>query len=398
MKCLPFLLLITLSFAAKSFAVVPETEFTGTFDSKLIVQTADFWNVELMSPKEAAKVRFALKPGASDTVLAGYLYNPFLDRLEMLFALVSPAGGGVNLWVDVNHNKQLDANEQFELVEDGRPNRARALIEIPMNDGRFNSFPMLVGFSKSGNHLSIWQTKFATVLGTVNIKDRSVRVAYTYNPLTKSVFFNQRWWGIDANGDGQVDLSRMSVEAAFSINESRILKVRDTYVSTKRTDLAKNEIILTDHPAGDYKRVDLSLGAEMPDFVFAGLGQNKRHLAEFRGNYVLLYIWGPLCDSCYVDFGYMKEYYSDFHHRGFEIIGLYISTMNEHEIDAVHANFTMVAEPSISAWVKQLYLSAYPIAILLDRNGKIISRGLSGERELGLRGAELSETLKKILP
>ena len=72
--------------------------------------------------------------------------------------------------------------------------------------------------------------------------------------------------------------------------------------------------------------------------------------------------------------------------------------MNEHEIDAVHANFTMVAEPSISAWVKQLYLSAYPIAILLDRNGKIISRGLSGEGELGLHGPELWQTLRKLFP
>jgi len=398
MRAIFLTLFILFSLSSVTFAATPENEFTGTFDSTLVVQTTDFWDVDLMPAKDSAKLKFAVTPGASAKVFAGNLYDPFADRLNILFAIVAPAGESPFLYVDVNHNKLFETNERFELVEENRPNHVRATVNLPMNNSRFHSFPMLVGFSTSGGQLKIWQTKFATVFGTVNIKGKKVRVAYTYNPLTKAVFYNQRWWGIDSNDDGKIDLGRMSVEAAFSINETRILKVGDTFVSTKSADLAKDEIVLQEHPASDYKRVELTLGSEMPDFMFAGIGKNKRHLSELRGNYVLLYLWGPLCDSCYEDLAQMHQAYTTYHSRGLEMVGLYISSLNEQFVGNIHVNFPMVTESSISAWVKHLYLSAYPVVILLDRNGKIISRGLSGEGEMGLRGAELPGTMRKLFP
>ena len=55
-------------------------------------------------------------------------------------------------------------------------------------------------------------------------------------------------------------MDRFSPEAAEAREEVVVFRVGDNYVSTKRADLEKNQIVMRSHSAGDYKRVELKMG------------------------------------------------------------------------------------------------------------------------------------------
>jgi thiol-disulfide isomerase/thioredoxin len=162
--------------------------------------------------------------------------------------------------------------------------------------------------------------------------------------------------------------------------------------------LDRNEIVLVEHIATDYRRIELNRGVEMPDFTFEGIDKKKQTLYGLRGSYVLIYFWTPFCDVCRPDFPAMNEAYSYYHSRGFEIVGVYLSGVPDVDMKSLRAAFPVIPAGMVSGWVKQFYLRSYPTVLLLDKEGRIISRGQTGENEFALRGSGLLATLHKLIP
>ncbi len=226
-----------------------------------------------------------------------------------------------------------------------------------------------------------------------------ILVQFQVNNENGKVSGRDGYLGMDADGNGKIDMSFVSSESAYAKNESVIFRVGEHYLSTKSLDSEKGIFVLQAHPASDYKRIELRLGAEIPNFDFTDFEGKARKVSEFRGKYLLMEFWGTWCGPCVAEVPNYKKAYEKYQSRGFEILGM----DEDKEFDQVKKfiseqgiTWTNATTASIKELIEQRFrITAFPTTILLDPKGKIISLGRKDQ--LPLRGEELLNTLEKLM-
>jgi thiol-disulfide isomerase/thioredoxin len=238
--------------------------------------------------------------------------------------------------------------------------------------------------------------------GIVDVNGKKVAVRYALVER-KKVNAREGWLGVDTDGDGKVDMDNLSPEAAKADNEAVIFRVGNTYVSTKKADIERNQIVLREHDAKEYKRFELYIGKEFPEFTFSDFDGKKRKFSEFRGKYVLLDIWGFWCPPCRKELPYIREAHKRFGSKNLEVIGL--NTDADYTIDSMkkalkdngmiwtQAKFESVVEFLSTG----LRINSFPTTFLISPEGKIISMGRAERKEPDLRGADLLDSLDEVL-
>lgn len=146
----------------------------------------------------------------------------------------------------------------------------------------------------------------------------------------------------------------------------------------------------------------ISSGGPAPDFTKLDINGKAVSLSQFRGKYVLLDFWGSWCGPCRAANPHLKELYSQYSAKGFEILGISSEKVSGQEqaekmwkeaVEKDGLTWTNVInnEVSMKQDVVQLYsIEGYPTQILLDKEGKIVARWL------GAGGKQLDEKLKAI--
>ncbi len=128
---------------------------------------------------------------------------------------------------------------------------------------------------------------------------------------------------------------------------------------------------------------------------------NPVNLETLKGKYVLLDFWGSWCGPCRQSFPHLKELYTKYKDKGFEILGIALEQRQTLE-DNMKIWKKTVAEDKLP-WlqvldnqdrekfdaVKSYGVTAFPTQILLDKEGKIMARYV-GE------GDDLDNQLKEI--
>ncbi len=405
------LALVLTAFGASKVSAVAD-EFTGKFEPKLAANQDDADDVIFKPFRDLSKIQFAKRPEDDATITAGRLYHAPTDKAAVLALLIEPDGEPPYIYADVDLNNVMDANEKFELSnsESGNPYIWQTTVEVALKEGFFKSFPLFVQYFKSvqmdemgkDDRLILQSTKtFAR--GYVDIQGKKTLVQYDYNPRNKKINPMNCALGVDGDGNGEIDLDRFSPEAAEAHEEVVIFRVGDNYVSTKRADLEKNQIVMRSHPAKDYKRVELKMGGEAPDFQFTDFNGAKRRLSEFRGKFVLIDFWGTWCGPCRREMPYLKAAYRNFQPRGLEILGM---NTDEPEIlpqvkvwlEKNGLVWTQATLASIREVIRSYRIHSYPTTLLVDPQGKIISLNQTKRGQPPLRGQELLKSLDGLLP
>lgn len=398
---------------SSSPATMGGAEFLGKFEDVLVPAVEDFEKVVFANvlPQDFKDIG---ERGSEAHYASAKLFDPRTQKSSLVALLVEEEDKDPVIFVDVNGDGKLSVGEEFGLIQSMKDNpylwKTTALL--PIKSGFFKSCPIFLQYYKdirmdkmTAEDRMVTQSTEVFARGKVDINGKPVLVQYTYTIGDKKVSPSESWLGVDVNNDGDIDMDNLSYEAGKAgAGESVVFRVGSTFVSTKRADLEKNQITMREHSEKDYRRIELELNKEFPDFTFSDFDGKKRKLSEFRGKYVLLDIWGFWCPPCRKELPFIRESFRRFQNRDLVIVGLNTDedfttdsmkkALEEHGMKWTQAKFDSV----IPLLKDGLRVSSFPTTFLISPEGKILSMSRHERGEPDLRGKDLLETLDEILP
>jgi thiol-disulfide isomerase/thioredoxin len=139
-----------------------------------------------------------------------------------------------------------------------------------------------------------------------------------------------------------------------------------------------------------------AIGQPFPDITLKTPDDRPMSLSDYagRGKYVLVDFWASWCGPCRNANPQVVELYNRYRDKGFEIVGISLDRGKKEWVEAIRKD--KLAWPQMSDlnyWQSEaakLYsVSAIPYTVLLDKDGKIIAKGLYV--------AELAQKLSELL-
>lgn len=148
-----------------------------------------------------------------------------------------------------------------------------------------------------------------------------------------------------------------------------------------------------DHPlvAERYNKINnpqfrTSEGSVAPELEFTDPDGNVRKLSDLRGKVVLVDFWASWCGPCRRENPHVVEMYAKYHDRGFEVFSVSLDNNKDRWKDAiakdglVWPNHVSDLKGWGSAAAKLYGVNSIPSTFLLDKDGRIIAKGLRGEQ------------------
>ena len=110
---------------------------------------------------------------------------------------------------------------------------------------------------------------------------------------------------------------------------------------------------------------------------------------SYRGKVVLVDFWATWCSFCLEEIPNIKEQYTEFHGKGFEVIGVCLDEQREsaqQTKDRIEMPWPTLFsdDPDATGWDHPLAvkygISQLPMAILVDQQGRVVHMDARGER------------------
>jgi peroxiredoxin len=132
------------------------------------------------------------------------------------------------------------------------------------------------------------------------------------------------------------------------------------------------------------KSSKLAEGSMLPDFTLTTPEGKPLSISSFKGKVVLVDFWASWCGPCRKENPNVVAMYKKLHAKGFDVYGVSLDDNKEKWLNAIKTDGLVWNHASdLKGWdnqvAKQFGIDAIPFTILIDKEGKIIGKGLRGK-------------------
>lgn len=138
----------------------------------------------------------------------------------------------------------------------------------------------------------------------------------------------------------------------------------------------------------------LAVGNIAPDIILSNPEGKKVALSSIQVELILIDFWASWCAPCRNENPKLVSLYNKFHKKGFQIYGVSIDKSREEWVEAIQKdNLNWIHVSDLKYWnspiIKLYEIESIPFSFLLDKDRKIIAKGLNSD--------ELGKQVEKIL-
>ncbi|MBL9204849.1 MAG: TlpA family protein disulfide reductase [Opitutaceae bacterium] len=326
---------------------------------------------------------------------------------EYRWVIVASATGDKVLWFDRDRSGRFEAAERFPFDVATKA----VAFDLPWENGIYRAFPLRFEYSTAkvarGAAAEVTPaepvaptTVTAVVYnfnlvyqGAVEVEGRSLALAFYPLPAVTEIDPARIRTSVDANFNGRVENELGEMDSGRG--KAPVFRVGSRILAVKSVDLKTGDIVVEQRPDSDYTRFDAQPGQVMPDFAFVDFSGTARKLADYRGKFVLLDFWGTWCGPCIEEMKHLDPLYATYAPRGLEVIGMNMEKTAGNLSAADYAAVTDKARSFIAKaghrWIQAtqesiervaldvLHVNSYPTCILVDPEGRVLSRYARGD-------------------
>jgi peroxiredoxin len=128
----------------------------------------------------------------------------------------------------------------------------------------------------------------------------------------------------------------------------------------------------------------LPIGGQAPDIVAKSPSGQTIALSSLKGKIVLVEFWASWCKPCLTELPVIKEMYRKYRSKGLEIYSFSLDTDSKAWEEAIQKHdLRWIQVSDHKKWkspvVGSYYVDAIPFLLLLDREGKILAKGIEAK-------------------
>ncbi|HET6556492.1 MAG TPA: TlpA disulfide reductase family protein [Prolixibacteraceae bacterium] len=158
----------------------------------------------------------------------------------------------------------------------------------------------------------------------------------------------------------------------------------DSIVNKFPQEIAQSEYVIRLKEIADGMR-KTAVGVMAPDFTMNDPEGKPIQLSSLRGKVVMIDFWAAWCGPCRRENPNVVKLYQQYHDKGFEILGVSLDQKKEDWVEAIQQDqLSWLHVSDLQHWqssAARLYaVSSIPQTFLLDKEGKIIAKGLRSEQ------------------